>query len=178
VKRLLFAVAVACLFAVNSIAADPPATTTPVTPPVVSGTVIAPTVPTAPAVMTTTGTYSSPRRGLFGRLRNRSMSAPVYSSPATTVAPSPILTPMTPTTAPGIVPAPMPMPGTVRPTETSTTESGVVTAGGGTVVNGAPMPGTVMAAPMMPMTTTMTATTTTTSTRTRMGLLSRLRARR
>jgi hypothetical protein len=173
VKRLLFAVAVAGLFAVSSLAADPPVTTT-TTPPVVSGTVIAPTVPTAPAVMTTTGTYSSPRRGLFARLRNRSMSAPVYSTPAM-AAPGPIMTPSTP--APGIVPAPMPMPGTVRPTETSSTESGVVTAGG-TVVNGLPIPGTVMTVPMMPMTPTMMPMATTTTTRTRVGLLNRLRLRR
>jgi hypothetical protein len=187
VKRLFFAVLVACLFAVNSLAADPPVTTTSPAP-VVSGTVIAPTTPT---VMTTTGTAPTRRFGLFSRLRNR-MSGPVYSSPVTTtpgtvVTPAPVLTPATP--APGtVVPTPMPMPsGTPMPVETSSTGSGVVTAGA--VVNGMPMagvvvpcggmPGAVMSSPMMPMTAPkMMAMETTTITRTRGGLLSRLRLRR
>ena len=124
-KRLLFAVAVACLFAVNALAADPPATTV-VPSPATTGTVIAPTTPT---VMTTSGTTSTRRFGLFSRMRNR-MSGPVYSSPVTTT-PATVITPST--SAPGTaVPTPMPMPGTtVRPTETSSAPSGVVTAGPG-----------------------------------------------
>ena len=180
-KRLLFAVAVACLFAVNALAADPPATT--ITPaPVPSGTVVA---PTAPTVMTTSGTTSTRRYGLFSRLRNR-MSNPVYSTPASATTGT-VVMPATP--APGTaVPTPMPMPGTAKPVETSSTTSGVVTAGGGTVVNGMPMAGavvpcagmsgTVMGSSMMPMTPTMVATETTTTARTRVGLLNRLRLRR
>ena len=105
-KRLLFTVAVACLFAVNALAADPPVTTT-VPPPAPSGTVLA---PTAPTVMTTSGTTSTRRYGLFSRLRNR-MSGPVYSTPGMTT---------TGTIAAGHhgpgrrVPTPMPMPTTTE----------------------------------------------------------------
>jgi len=154
VKRLLFAVAVACLFAANALAADPPATSSPT--PVPTGTVI---VPGTPTVMTTTGTTSTRRFGLFSRLRNR-MSGANYSTPASGV----IVAPTAPTTsAPGVVPSPMPMP-TTKPVETAVTGSGVVTASGSGVVAG------TTTTSMMPRTTT--------TTRTRMGLLQRLRMRR
>src|SRR5262245_35088988 len=82
VKRFLFAVAVACLFAATA-PADPPVTTT-APPPVVTGTVLAPTTAQPGRVMTTSGTTSTRRMGLIGRLRNRS-SAPAYSAaPVTT----------------------------------------------------------------------------------------------
>ena len=145
-KRLLFAVAVAGLFAVNALAADPPVTVTPT--PVPTGTVITTTTPT---VMTTTGTTSTRRFGLFGRFRNR-MSGSTYSTPTSGTVVMPSTTVVPGTAAPTIVPSPMP-----KPIETSSTGSGVVTAGGSTVV-----PGT-----MMPMTTT--------TTQTRMGLIQRLR---
>lgn len=153
-KRLLFAIAVACLFAVNVLAADPPATT--ITPAPAPGTVIA---PTAPTVMSTTGTSSTRRFGLFGRLRNR-MSGASYSAPTSgvIVAPAAPVTPSTP--APGIVPSPMP-----KPIETSSTSNGVVTA------SGAVVSGTTTTGMMVPMAST-------TSTRTRVGLLNRLRMRR
>jgi hypothetical protein len=153
VKRLLFAVAVACLFAVSALAADPPVTT--ITPAPAPGTVIAPT----PAVMSTTGTSSTRRTGLFSRLRNR-MSGATYSTPTSgvIVAPSAPVVPGTP--APGIVPNPMP-----KPIEATSTGSGVVTA------SGAVVSGTTTTGAMVPMAST-------TSTRTRVGLLNRLRMRR
>jgi len=154
VKRLLFAVAVACLFAVNALAADPPATATPAPVP---GTVLA---PTAPNVMSTTGMNSTRRFGLFSRLRNRT-SGTTYSTPTSGIIVAP---PAPATTAPGVVPSPMPMPG--KAAEAAVTGSGVVTASG-TVVNGVTTTGSMM----MPMATT-------TTTRTRVGLLNRLRMRR
>ena len=122
-KRFIFAVAVACLFAANSFAADPPATTT--TPPVVTGTTV--TATTTPTVMTTTGSTTARRIGLFARMRNRSGTSAYTTAPVITSTPA---TPMPGT----IVPTPMPKPITTGGT------TGVVTTGGTTVVDGTMMP--------------------------------------
>ena len=140
-KRLLFAVAVACLFAANALAADPPATSSPT--PVPAGTVI---VPGTPTVMTTTGTTSTRRSGLFSRLRNR-MSGANYSTPTNGV----IVAPTTP-----ITPAPRcPLADADaddQAGQTAVTGSGVVTASGSGVVAGS------TTTSMMPMATTTTRT--------------------
>jgi hypothetical protein len=170
VKRLLFASAVACLFAVNALAADPPVTTT--APPVTTGPVTSPVIGTSvPAPVMTTSRTTSTRRGLFGRLRNRS-SAPVYStSPLTTgttvISPAPVVTPGTVVPTPMPTPSPMPSPGT---TGINGGASGVVTTSGITPDGVMMSSGTT--APMV-----MAPTTTQTSPR-RMGLIARLRARR
>ena len=95
-KRFLFAVALAALFASVGSAQEKavplPSTAAPVV--ITSG---APVVESTPA--------QSTRRGLFGRLRNRNNSTMSYT-------PAPVMTAPT-TTAPMIVtPQPMPMPGT------------------------------------------------------------------
>ena len=97
-KRFLFAVALAALFASVGTAEEKavpvPTTAAPVV--ITSGT---PVVETTPA--------QSTRRGLFGRLRNRNSSTTSYT-------PAPVMTaPMTVTPQPPIsTPQPMPMPGT------------------------------------------------------------------
>jgi hypothetical protein len=97
-KRFLFAVALAALFASAGTAEEKAAPVTTTAAPVVitSGT---PIVETTPA--------QSTRRGLFGRLRNRNNSTATYST-------TPVMTaPVNATTQPPIsTPAPMPMPGT------------------------------------------------------------------
>jgi hypothetical protein len=199
VKRFLFAVALGCLFAANTMA-DPPATTT--TGPVITGTSPGITVGTpvttgpvitgtSPAPVITTAPAPTPRRGLFGRLRSRSTSSPVMTNAplttgTTTITPG-VITPGT------IVPTPMPpitrpnggtsviVPegtGAVVPTGGITGNGTVIPAGGIITADGRIIPagstimpdGTITAMPaMMPTTTTTT---------TRMGLLARLRARR
>lgn len=163
-KRFLFAVAVACLFAVNGFAADPPAaTTTPAPAPV---PVVGATTPT---VITTTGTTTPTRRmGLFARLRNR-MSGGTYS--AMPVNTGTVITPGAGTTVPTPMPAPITKPGTGADSTGATktiTPSGVITTGGTTTTTTS---GVVMAdGTVVP--------TTMTTTPARQGLLARLRMRR
>lgn len=153
-SRFLFALAVGVAFASTSTAEDKPAATAPAPTPAVT---------TAPVVTYSTGTTSTVRRGLFGRLRNRGTTS-MYT-PVTTG------TVVTPATG---VPTPMP---NVTPKTTGGAVGGnpVVVAGGtvkpGTVVpaSGTMVQGNVVTA------STMTAAPTTTK---RMGLFARLRARR
>jgi hypothetical protein len=127
--RKLFLAAAGLFFAASAQADTPPATAaTPATP------------------VVTTGDYTTgapARRGLFARLRGRTMLTRYSYTPTTTVAP---------TTAAPTTPAPMPM-GKVSSDTPHHTPSGVVQTSGTT----APMPTTGMvttAAYTVPMTTT------------------------
>jgi hypothetical protein len=163
-KRFLFAVAVAALFACDASAQQP-----------VIGTPIAPGTPvitTAGPVIGYAPTQTTQRRGLFGRLRNRNTSTMSYSSPAMvapaaipgTIAPQPIPMPgtITPMPMPGIRPAGavIPATGNLPPGQYTTTDGTIIQIGGIQ-----PM----MTQPMMtqPMTTTTSRT----------GLFGRLRNR-
>ena len=123
--------------------------------------------------MTNDGYTTAPRRGLFGRLRNRTTYSgpgyntpypgygPVYSSP-TTAAPMPMPSATTPSTAPSSQPvgdpatltAPRTVPGTITsrsfyPPGTTISSNGTITLPpGATVVNGQIIPasGTIVTA--------------------------------
>jgi hypothetical protein len=98
-KRFLYAVALAALFASAGTAEEKVVTSPTTAAPVViaSGS---PVVESAPA--------QSTRRGLFGRLRNRNSGSTMNYSPAPAVTVPTTATPMPPISAP----QPMPMPGT------------------------------------------------------------------
>lgn len=114
-KRILFAAALAALFAGTASADDKPAA--PATP--------APVVTAAPVEMAP-ATSSGTRRGLLSRLRDRrsgsTMTAPTMTAPTMTAPPTTAPMPM-----PGTTPVPMPMPGKT---------TGSVTPAGGTVTTG------------------------------------------
>lgn len=121
-KRILFAAALAALFATSASADDKSAA--PATP--------APVVTAAPTVEMAPATNSGTRRGLLSRLRDRrggsTMSAPTMSTPTMT-APGTIV----PST-----PAPMPMPGTTvpKPMPSGGTTGTTLTPAGGTATGG------------------------------------------
>lgn len=112
-KRILFAAALAALFAGTASADDKPAA--PATP--------APVVTAAPVEM---APATSTRRGLFSRLRDRrsgsTMTAPTMATPTVTAPAMPM-----PGTTPAPTPVPTPMPGKT---------TGSVTPAGGTAMTG------------------------------------------
>jgi hypothetical protein len=206
VKRSLFAVAVAGLFAADAAAQSPaPVVAAPATPVVVPG----PVMSTMPAPTTTA------RRGLFGRLRGGRTTSMSMSAPATMPYPGTVITtPGTGTTLPGtVVPAPMPMPAgsgssavpavtgnpvvmaggvmdrnvvmmpareMLVPAGGMVTSGGTVMPAGGVMTTGSmvmPASGTVMTGDVTMPAPTMMMSTSSTSTG-RMGLFGRLRARR
>ena len=157
--RFLFAVPVLALSAAVGCADTPAAT--PVAPPVITtvGPVFAPTFSSAPA---------APRRGLFGRLRNRNTmtysSAPLMAPAAAPIITAPQTPPPAPAPMPGLKPAGgmMPMTGQVVQA-TGNLPPGIYTTTDGTVVQ---IGGMQPAMPMQPQTQS-----------TRTGLFSRLRNR-
>mgnify|MGYP000089840176 CR=1 FL=1 len=151
-SRFLFALAVGVAFASTSTAEDKPAATAPSPTPVVTA---------APVMTYSTGTTSTARRGLFGRLRNRNAST-VMSSPVTSGT---IVTP-----AAGV---PTPMPAiTPKTTGGAGVVGNPVVVAGGTVV---PASGTMVPGTTVVPASAMTSAPTTTK---RMGVFARLRARR
>ena len=98
-KRFLFAVALAALFASVGTAEEKA---------VPVQTTAAPVVITSGSPVVESGTAQSTRRGLFGRLRNRNNSTSAYSPAPVTTVPTTNVTPQPPISTP----QPMPMPGT------------------------------------------------------------------
>jgi len=169
-KRFLYAVSAAALFAAVGVADDKPVAPAPSTPAGTTDTNVitsaAPVTGYAPAAQSTTT-----RRGLFGRLRNRNTSTMSYSSPTMTSptmsAPPTGATPMPPVAPPQAMPGTKsgammtpPMTGAVVQAS-GNLPAGTYTTTDGTIVQ---IGGTQMATP----------TTTTAAPR---GLFSRLRSR-
>ncbi len=184
-NRFLFALTMGCVFAASIDAQQPaPATAAPA-PAAVPAPVVIGGAGVTPSVMAPN--YSAPaRRGLFGRLRSRGMTAPITATSSYTggviTTPSTVSPP--PAQMPTVTPSPMPRGTSAAPgvtgqpvvvagaTMVDGTGTPVVVAGGVVPANGAVMPAAAMT------TSTMTTAQVVNTAPRRMGLIARLRARR